>query len=147
MLTLKEKLFIIVSRGVKMNLHIALEVSYCTTPLLPASSHWLAPLAADKWLGRPWSCPRWTSAQRIQPPSLVTVFSRGSSLGRSKGKVCPKMPSSPSALWSFSRPARKFLHRQAVRMAPAFRTGRGDEDSSMPPNWHTDDDKGPFTEV
>ena len=91
---------------------------HAVAPLLPPSSHWLAPLADDKWLGRPWSSPRWTSAQRIQPPSLVIVFSLGSSLGRSKGKVCPKMPSCPSALQSFSRPARKFLYRQAVRMPP-----------------------------
>lgn len=37
--------------------------------------------------------------------------------------------------------------RQAVRMSPSFRTGRGDEDSFMPLNRHIDDDEDPFTEV
>lgn len=40
----------------------------------------------------------------------------------------------PSALWSSSRPTRKFLYRKAARMAPAFRTGRGDGDPPMPLN-------------
>lgn len=56
--------------------------------------------------------------------------------------------SCPSALWSSPRPARRSLHREAGRSAPASRTSRGDADLPRPLNRHTDcDNEDPLADV